>query len=126
MNNIKPTSPEKPPEPLPSAGKLVLRLTGLNHVPSFKNSKMLTRGRLITKPERQQWMEAATRLIESQLRSLLATEGIETQMVRSLLSSTALFGQFDDSVQWIPEIHIKVQRVTQQDEGAIITIERLT
>lgn len=107
-----------------SRSVLKLSIKGLGHVPSFKNSKMLTRGKLITKPERQQWMENATRLIESQLRCLSATEGTGTQTVRSLLSSIALCGPFDDSVAWIPEIHIRVKRVSQ-DEGAIVEIEEM-
>lgn len=109
---------------LTSRDKIRLTIKGLGHTPSFKNSKMLTRGRLITKPERQQWMERATRLIESQLHCMSETEGTGTQTVRSLLSSIALFGPFDDSVVWIPEIHVRVVRVTQ-DEGAIVEIEQI-
>ena len=34
-----------------------LNITGLGPVPGIKNSKLLCRGRLVTKPEYQKWMK---------------------------------------------------------------------
>lgn len=105
--------------------KIELEIKGLGHVPSFKNSKMLTRGRLITDPKKQRWMERAIRLIASQWRYASLIVGGATSTGRSRRSLTVLLPQ-DDSWQWIPEIHCRAARVGKGEEGAKITIERIT
>lgn len=104
-----------------------LQIQGLEHVPSFKNSKMLTRGKLITKPERQKWMKQAIQQLQFQLRSLSATIDTETQMEPYRQFLTALLEHsmgFDDSVQWVKEIRIRVQQCDKGKEGAEIEIYR--
>ena len=110
--------------PKSSDGTQALRLEiqGLG-VPSFKNSKMLTRGRLITDPRKREVMDKITDAFESQLRSALATTGEGTRTGRLVRSLTVCATEFDDSVQWIPEIHVYVERVAKGHEGAVITIE---
>lgn len=100
-------------------------IAGISHVPSFKNSKMIARGRLITLPARQKWMEQAIRVIESQLRSGSAISEGAISTGPCPLSWIASSLPADDSWQWIPEIRVQVQRVTKGQEGAEILIERL-
>jgi len=100
-----------------------LNVKGLGHVPSFKNSKIWTGKKLITKPERQEWMRRCTQSFESQLRSLSQTSeaGMETAHLApySIASSLPL----DDSVHWIPELRVVVVFVEPGEEGAEIVIE---
>lgn len=103
---------------------LVLQIRNMGHVPSFKNSKMWTGKKLITKPERQKWMEAAIRVIASQFRSASRTTGGETSTGQSQPSSTAWL-LLDDSWQWMPELIIKAVKVPPGDEGADIRIEQI-
>ncbi len=105
--------------------KIVLKLHGLGHVPSMKNNKMLTRGRLITDPEKQKWMDRAIRSLEFQLRSLFQTEGAGMPTMPSQQSWTVWSAQFDDSTEWIEHEEISVQRVAKGLEGAIITLETI-
>jgi hypothetical protein len=102
---------------------VVLEIKGLGHVPSFKNNKLLTRDRLITNPENQVFMDWLTRSFESQLLSACRMTAAGTQTAPSPQFWTALSGQFDDSVQWIPEISVKAQRCPKGDEGATVTLE---
>ena len=44
----------------------------------------------------------------------------------NLPSWTASSVPFDDSVDWIPEISVSVERVEKGQEGATVVIERLT
>lgn len=104
---------------------VTLTIEGLGHVPSFKNSKLLTRGRTITKPEYQAWMERAVRSIVSALRSEFQTRGIEITMGPSALSSIACLLPLDDSRQWIPEHSVTTQCVSPGQEGAVVKIERI-
>lgn len=102
---------------------LSLEIQGLGHVPSFKNGKMIARGKLITMPARQKWMDRAIQSIEFQLRSAIQinTGEIQTeQQLRSLIASSV---PLDDSRQWIAEIHVKWIDVAKGKEGAFITIE---
>ena len=94
-------------------------------IPSFKNSKMLTQGRIITKPEYQEIMERITQSFVSQLRSYSATIGDATAMDASQLCLTALLEhskEFDDSRQWLPEENVKAIVCDKGNEGAIIEI----
>ncbi len=109
-----------------------LTVTGLGHVPSFKNKKraILDRKtgkmRTLTEPETKKWMERCIQSFEYQLLSaFLITEG-GMQTVLSPHSWTASFLPLNDSVQWIPEITIRVEQVEKGAEGAIIEITRLT
>lgn len=102
---------------------LLLSVKGLGHVVAFKNSKMLARGKLITNPRKQKWMEAATLSIESQLRSWFRTNGIETGTGPTALCRIAYYMPLDDSLKWIPEHSVKSLQVLKGHEGAIISIE---
>lgn len=106
-----------------SAVRLVIKNQG--HVISFKNSKLLTHGKLITKPEYQQWMARAENSILSQLYSMCLTTGgvIQLECLRQL--QTYLSGLLDDSVRELPIGNWRTKQVPKGQEGAIITIERL-
>jgi len=106
-------------------GKIVLVVKDLGHVPSFKNSKMLTRGRLITKPERQKWMARCIQSFLAQLSCSSQTIAVEMRAARSTPYLTAWSPRFDDSVQWIPDIKITTQIVAKGKEGAIVILEKL-
>lgn len=110
MNNTKPSLPVR------------LHVNGLGHVPSFKNSKMLTRGRLITDPKKQKWMNACIDSFESQLMSLCQTRegGTSTDALQRFL--TASLPQ-DDAWLFVPELQVNAVLVEPGDEGAIITID---
>lgn len=105
--------------------RIVLKVEGLGHVPSMKNSKMLTRGRLITKPEYQEWIARCIRSFESQLASLLATGEAGMLTGPSPQSLMPWLSRFDDSVQWIISEHCEVMTVDKGDEGAIVVMEEL-
>lgn len=105
--------------------KIELVIRGIGHVPSFKNSKMLTRGKLITDPKKQKWMNKATRNLESQLRYFIPIQEIGTETGLTLLSKIASFMPLDDSLKWIPKHNVDSQRVSKGYEGANITIERI-
>lgn len=111
---------------MPSSGPtaLILCVKGLGHVPSFKNGKMLARGRLITGPKKQKWMEACIESFVSQLRFLSQTkEGATlTDALQQFL--TASLPQ-DDCWQNVPELHLKVVPDEKGHEGAVITIDPL-
>lgn len=104
---------------------VTIAIEGLGHVPSFKNSKLLSRGRTITKPEYQEWMDRVVRSIGSQLRSEFQTRGIEITMGPSALSLIASLLPLDDSRQWIPEHSVTTQCVSPGQEGAVVKIERI-
>ncbi len=97
----------------------------MGHVPSFKNGKLLTRGRLITHPAKQKWMKKAARSIESQLRSALQiTEtGTLTEPTQRSLILTSLL--LEDSLAWIGAPCGRWLKVKKGEEGADITIEAL-
>lgn len=87
---------------------------------------MIARGRLITDPRKGKHMEAYTQAIESQLRSAFQTIESETPTGLSLPCWIASCVPHDDSVAWLPEIRVTVERVEKGEEGADILIERLT
>jgi len=109
-----------------SCAPIVISLRGLGHIVSFKNTKMIARGRLITNPKKQKAMESYILAIECELLSAFRTTADATQMEHSLASWTRLSMPQDDSVDWIQEISIRVERVKHGDEGAEITIEKLS
>jgi hypothetical protein len=120
-----------PAPPKTSSGRIVLKISGLGHVPSKKNSKQFIPGKgkrramLITKPEYQKWIERCIRSFESQLLSLLRTGGAEMLMEPNRRSLIFWLNQFDDSVQWIVSERIDVEMVPMGEEGAIVILEQL-
>jgi hypothetical protein len=99
-----------------------LEIKGLGHVPSFKNNKMLARGRVITNPENQKWMERCVESFESQLICLYQTSADGMRTGRSLQSWIASVLPLDDSVREIGHEEITPFTVGKGMEGAVITI----
>ena len=94
-------------------------------MPSFKNGKMLARGRLITDPKKQKWMEKAAASFASQLLSLFQTgdQGTLTAQSARCLIPTCL--PLDDDLEWIGVPCGSWRRVKQGEEGAIVEIEQI-
>jgi hypothetical protein len=118
--NSKPDSPLVPVLP----GSIQIRVYTLN-IPSFKNSKMLTQRRLITKPENQRKMLAIIQSIKSQLLCFFQTHVGETLMVQPLRSWIVSSLPLDDSRQWVPELCVKGVDCDKGEEGCEIVIEPL-
>ena len=102
--------------------KIVIR--GLGHVPAFKNKKIICGKRLITAPKARKWMEDATQLIISQLKSRYQTTAAETSTEHCLLSSIAVLPP-DDNCKIITKILVQVKKVPKGEEGATICIEKV-
>lgn len=102
-----------------------LVIQGQGHVPSFKNGKMLARGRLITHPKKQAWMEKAAASIASQLISLYQTAEAETPTGVSLQSWIQSSMPLDDSLDWIGVPCGSWRTVKKGSEGAEVIIEKL-
>lgn len=105
-----------------------LHINNLGHCPSFKNNKMLVKGKLITDPKKQKWMNQAIRQLRSQLLSVSQTIVEETSTVEPQPSSTALLMRLknmDDCRQWVPELHIRCEIVEKGNEGVDIVIEEI-
>jgi hypothetical protein len=107
-----------------------LKIRGLDHVPSFKNQKAIFKRRngqrfIATKPDRKKWMEQATRLIESQLRSEYQMRGIGISTAPRAQFLTQCAMPLDDSRQWISELRVNYVKVEKCEEGADITIDRI-
>ncbi len=109
--------------------RIELRVSGLSHVPSFKNSKQIGRNRKTGKPfvrtndRSKEWMEQCIQSFVSQLRSLSLTDDTGTPMAHSPRFSTASLKQFDDTIFWIPEQHIAVAFCDKDQEGARVVLE---
>jgi len=90
-----------------STGTLTIQLKGLGPVPSFKNGKMLCRGRLITAPKKQRFQESLVLAIVSALRScVLISDGeTPTGCSRELLMLQSM--PVDDCRQVVPEMFIR-------------------
>lgn len=110
---------------MPPTNEILLHVIGLGHVPNFKNQKMLTRGRLITKPERQKWMERCVQSFVSQLRSYAVTEGKGIWTGRWSPSLIVSSLPEDDCRQCIPQITLQAVEVAKGEEGAVIKITKL-
>jgi len=108
-----------------STDKLVIAIRGIGHVPAFKNKKIICGKRLVTAPKARQWMELATKDILCQLKSLFQTEEGETSTEPWQRSAIASWPQ-DDNWQQIPMIQVKVRTVKKGDEGAIITLTKIS
>jgi hypothetical protein len=111
---------------------LVIQISGIGNVPSFKNSKKIVkmgkRYGLITDPKKRKWMDRATQSIKSQLLAAIQidAEGISTGRLQH--SSIALLMQqmgLDDSWQWMPVIGAQAEfDATNPGATIMITIER--
>lgn len=102
-----------------------LSLRHLGPVPAKKNSKMLTKGKLITKPEYQVWIKKAEDSLLSQLGSIIPTAGDGTHLEQWRLSWIASSMPADDCWTVIPEQHVRSGLCAKGTEGAEILIERL-
>jgi len=106
----------------------ILQVRGLGHVPSFKNRKraILDRNtgkqRTLTEPATKQWMDRCIQSFVSQLLCAAQTIVSGTIPGRSKLFSIVSSLPWDDSRQWIPEIHVLTVEVDKGDEGADIHI----
>lgn len=106
------------------------------HIPSFKNSKRwvtklpsgkpMDRPFLISSPEFQRWKEKAVQLLESTLLSKCQTGCDGIQQVRSRLFAILSLLPADDSVNDLTEGSWRVQLVPPGEEGAEITLTRLS
>lgn len=109
--------------------RIELRVKGLRHVPSFKNTKRAiidgNTGRLRTLTPRitKQWMKRCEDAFVSQLESLYQTNEAAMPTARSRQSWIACVAPFDDSVNHIREILLTVADVEKGKEGAVILIE---
>lgn len=110
----------------PKTRTLELTLIIGEHVPAFKNTKMLARGRMITDPRKQFVMQKLTDCIVSAMYSLsvITEDGTETeqrqrQAIASLLPS-------DDCRQCISECAgWKWEKVRKGFEGVRVKIEQI-
>lgn len=102
---------------------IVLTVRGIGSVPAYKNSKLLTHGRIITKPEYKKWMERCVRSFEYQLTcSILTGDGV-TEMVPQLRSRIASSLPEDDCWTVMEWGHIRGHLVAKGHEGANVTID---
>lgn len=110
---------------LPSRDMLWFRIRGCGNLVSFKNSKMIARGRLITDPKKQVKMEAYINAIVSDLLFAFQTHAAATRTVCLPPSAIASLLPADDCWQWIPETTVSVIKVEPGQEGADIILERI-
>lgn len=139
------------PKPENSLPQVTIELSGLGPIPSFKNRKLIrswidkerkieefrdgyywlrkdtikVKSMLYLEPELQAWMERATSLIESQLRSATATITGRIQTAACPRSLIATLLPLDDCWTSFREVVIKNELVEPGQEGASILIERL-
>lgn len=109
-----------------SQDKVVLRLNG--QMIGFKNSKMLTRGKLITNPKLKEKCDKFILDLQSQLRAAFQTIDAATLMDAPppcLIALREHSKDFDDSWQWLPEIHIKGESCEKGCEETVIEIKQL-
>jgi hypothetical protein len=96
-----------------------LRVEGLGHVPSIKNSMYA-----IVQKENRSWKSAAVAGFVSQLVcSCPTTSGatLTAEQLHSLIASLP----HDDNWRIVSELHINCRRVPKGQEGAEITIEAI-
>lgn len=108
--------------------QIALTVSGLGHVPSFKNKKIIVktkrRPRLITHPKVQQWMERCTQSFASQLRARFPTTGSGTTAECSPPSKTVSW-PLDDNWQELEIGRVRTILVPKGQEGADLLIESL-
>lgn len=97
----------------------------MGHCPAFKNKKRIFRGRLVTEPKTRRWMEEATKVMYSQLKSQFQTKGGETSteswQQRAICSLPS-----DDCWTQIPMKIIYVESVPKGDEGLEISLRKIS
>jgi hypothetical protein len=112
---------------------VVLRIQGIGPVPPLKSSKVIWRKKdgtpfIATKPETKKWMRKAILRLLWELKYCAVTiqEGTRTDVYQRCLTALLKHSKdFDDSVQWIPEEHVRYMKCDKENEGAIITITLL-
>ena len=104
---------------------IILHVNGVGHIPSKKNNKFLTRGRLITKPEYQKVIKKITDGFVSELLSGSAIIVGATLMEDYPPFLTVSLLPEDDCWTWIPEITVKGLPCPKGMEGATIEIEEI-
>lgn len=103
---------------------ILLQFLG-KEIPSFKNSKMIARGRLITDPRKQEVMEQITTAFEFQLLCAIPHCVTQTLTEQQRLSLIASYLPLDDSRKWISELCVRWLQVPKGKEGALVRIERV-
>lgn len=112
-------------------GNVTLKVTGLGHIPSFKNRKMAVRdhtnGKLktVSPPEVKLRMERLENAIVSALYSESQIVGNETHSECWKRLRTVLSGLCDDSIKEIPCGSWDVEYVDAGEEGIVIEIEEI-
>ena len=102
-----------------------LSIHGLGEVVSFKNNKVIAKGRLFTKPKYADWMQKCADSFALQLLSEWLTIGGAMRMGCTRPSWIASVVPLDDSVREIVEFHVRVEKVEHGQEGADVFVERL-
>lgn len=103
----------------------VLLQTRGSHVPSFKNSKLLTKGRLITNPRNQKWMEECIQVFSSQLICSCPMSENETVTAQKLRSWIASSTPENDSCRYLIACSWRFTKVSKGQEGVNVRIEQL-
>lgn len=111
--------------------RVFLRVITGDHVPSFKNTKRSIldsktgKQRTLTPGNIKKRMDHITNgLVSALIFAYQTTEGVtSTGCSRQSWIASKLPG--DDSIQWIPEIHIKAVKVPKGEEGFEITITEI-
>ncbi len=93
-----------------------------SHVPSFKNSKLLTRGKLVTSPRNQKWMKECIKSFESQLLCSFRTIESETVTAQNLRSWIASCVPENDSCRYLTACSWNFIEVSKGQEGANVDI----
>lgn len=120
------TSPLKDSPPTDHA--LILEVSGVGSVPSFKNTKKIVRNRrtgvplIITDPKKKAWMDLAINQFESQLRIAYPIRDGETVGEWRKRLQTALWQLLDDSHREMLPGDQNVEYVEKGGEGATIRI----
>lgn len=104
---------------------VLIAIKGIGCPPAFKNGKMLTRGKLITHPQKQEWMRAAERIIASQLLSKYPRAEGETVTAQKLRSWIAYATPKTDSCEHLIACSWRFMKLPAgSPEGALILIQR--
>lgn len=105
--------------------KLILVVENIGPVVAMKNSKMIARGRLITDPRKQKWMQQCIEsfVLQCCLGLAITDAGIST--VPLAPSWTASLLPEDDCWQQIQQLNLSAEKCDKGKEGAIIIIERI-
>ena len=124
MNTTSNLSPKNSPCPNPQWPEIRLVVRGLGAVISFKNTKMLTKGKLITDPKKQEWMRRCVQSFVSQFISLCQTDdsGIYPECLKQYAIASL---PLDDNWQELEIGRASCALTEKGNEGATIIIERI-